>query len=71
MTAEEHSVLGGLGSAVAEVLAQNNPVPIEMVGIQDTFARTGPAPDILMDAYGLSVANIVEASKKSILRKKN
>ncbi len=71
VTAEEHSVLGGLGSAVAEVVAQNNPVPIEMVGIQDTFARTGPASDILMDAYGLSVANIVEASKKSILRKKN
>jgi transketolase len=71
VTAEEHSILGGLGSAVAEVLVQNNPIPLEMVGIKDTFARTGPDPDTLMDAYGLGVADIVEASLRSISRKKS
>jgi transketolase len=63
VTAEEHSIIGGLGSAVAEVISSNDPVPLERIGIQDVFARTGPDPDSLMDAYGLSVEDIIRACK--------
>jgi transketolase len=69
VTAEEHSVLGGLGSAVSEVLAGEIPVPVERVGIRDTFARTGPDPESLMDAYGLGVGDIVLAAEKVLARK--
>lgn len=71
VTAEEHSIIGGLGSAVAEVTSKYHPVPIERVGIQDIFARTGPDPDSLMDAYGLSVEDICRACQKAIHRKRN
>ncbi len=69
VTVEEHSILGGLGGAVAEVVTLHHPVPIERVGIQDTFARTGPDPDSLMDAFGLSVSDIVRACKEAIGKK--
>ncbi|MBO8154284.1 transketolase C-terminal domain-containing protein, partial [Thermovirga sp.] len=52
VTAEEHQVMGGFGSAVAEVLSQDMPVPMRFVGVQDTFGQSG-APDDLMKAYGL------------------
>ena len=71
VTTEEHSVLGGLGSAVAEVVTAHNPVPVERVGIQDVFARTGPDPDSLMDAYGLGVEDICQACYRAITKKKN
>lgn len=71
VTAEEHSIIGGLGSAVAEVTSSHHPVPIERVGIHDVFARTGPDPDSLMDAYGLSVDDICQACRTAIQRKDN
>jgi transketolase len=70
VTAEDHTVIGGLGSAVAEALAQNRPVPLEMVGVCDAFAETGPDPDTLMDAWGLSIADVVSAVQQ-VLRRKN
>lgn len=62
VTAEEHTVIGGLGSAVAEVLATKKPVPLAMVGIRDTFGESGK-PDELMAKYGLTAADIVAAVK--------
>jgi transketolase len=68
VTAEEHSVIGGLGGAVAEVLARGRPTPLELVGVADVFARTGPDPDTLMDAYGLAVTDVADAAKRAIDR---
>jgi transketolase len=68
VTAEEHSIIGGLGGAVAESLAAGKPVPLELVGINDTFAESGPYKD-LMDKYGLGIPNIIAAAKKAIKRK--
>ena len=59
VTAEEHSVIGGLGSAVAEVLAGHDGAKFERVGIQDKFGKSGK-PDELFAAYGLTAENIVE-----------
>jgi transketolase len=69
VTAEEHSVVGGLGGAVAEVLSGNRPTPLEVVGVADVFARTGPDPDSLMDAYGLAVEDVVVAARRALARK--
>ena len=68
VTAEEHSILGGLGSAVAECLCVNKPGPIEMVGTRDTFGESGKPAD-LMKKYHLTTDDIVEAIRKSISRK--
>ncbi len=68
VTVEEHQVTGGLGGAVAEVLAKNFPTPIEMVGMPDHFGESG-APDELLEKYGMKSGNIVEAVKKVIARK--
>jgi transketolase len=68
VTAEEHQVAGGMGSAVLEILAQNCPVPAKMVGIYDQFGESGE-PDILMKAFGLKSGNIVEAVKGVLSRK--
>ncbi|MGI6357450.1 MAG: transketolase family protein [Bacillota bacterium] len=68
VTAEEHQVNAGLGGAVAEVLVKHQPVPVEMVGIMDTFGESGTA-DELMEAYGLSSKSIVAAVKRAIKRK--
>ena len=62
ITAEEHSVIGGLGSAVAEVLAGHNGAKFDMVGIQDKFGKSGK-PDQLFEAYGLTAENIVAKAK--------
>jgi len=70
VTAEEHSIIGGLGSAVAEALGQSLPVPLERVGVADTFARTAPDPDSLMDAFGLSVTDVVAAAHRVLVRKR-
>ncbi len=69
VTAEEHTIMGGFGSAAAEALAMVEPVPVEMVGLADNFAETGPDPETLMDAWGLSVSDIVNAALKAITRK--
>jgi transketolase len=69
VTAEEHNVVGGLGSAVAEVLVENYPTPLKMVGIQDKFGKSGK-PDALMKLYGLTAENIVLKAKEAIKMKK-
>lgn len=68
VTAEEHSVFGGLGSAVSEVLATNCPVPIEFVGIEDTFTESGDY-EKLLTKYGLSAAHIVARAQQVLKRK--
>lgn len=69
VTAEEHTTIGGLGAAVAEVLGEAFPVPLARVGINDTFTRTGPDPDAIMDAYGMGVTDIVKAAITVIEKK--
>ena len=64
VTAEEHSIIGGLGGAVAELLSKHRPTHLVRVGVADTFTRTAPDPDALMDAYGLGVDDIVRAAKR-------
>jgi transketolase len=68
VTVEEHQVAGGMGSAVAEVLAQNFPVPIEFVGVQDEFGQSG-TPSELVEHYGMGKDAIKEAVKKLIAKK--
>ncbi len=69
VTVEEHQVMGGMGSAVAEVLAQNFPVPIEFVGVKDKFGQSG-TPDELIEHYGMGKNAIKEAVQKILKRKK-
>ena len=68
VTAEEHQIFGGFGSAVAEVVVNNCPVPMEFVGMNDCFGESGKPAD-LMVKYGLKDINIVEAVKKVLNRK--
>jgi transketolase len=68
VTAEDHQVQGGLGSAVAEVLAKKCPVPIEMVGVQDRWGESG-SPEELMKEFHLVAEDIKEAVKKVLKRK--
>lgn len=68
VTAEEHSVVGGLGSAVAEALARRCPAPCEFVGVQDTFGKSGEFEELL-GYFGLDAAAIVEAVKKAMARR--
>ena len=68
VTAEEHNILGGLGSAVSEVVVAHKPVPMEFVGVQDTFGESG-TPKELMAKYGLTAEDIVKAVKKVVTRK--
>ncbi|MCF6465469.1 transketolase family protein [Clostridium sp. Cult2] len=63
VTVEEHSIIGGLGSAVAEVLVENRPTYMERIGTKDTFGESGDG-DILLEKHGLSVKNIMEKAKK-------
>lgn len=69
VTAEEHSIYCGLGSAVAEALGDVSPVPLERVGVKDTFAESGDY-GALLSKYGLTAANIAESAKKIVKRKK-
>lgn len=68
VTAEEHQLAGGMGSAVLEVLAGTFPVPVEMVGINDTFGESGQ-PRELMEKYGITSKEIFEQAKKVLARK--
>lgn len=68
VTVEEHQVAGGMGSAVAEVLAQHCPVPIEFIGVQDKFGQSG-TPEELIEHYGMGKNSIKEAVKKVLSRK--
>ncbi len=65
VTAEEHNIIGGLGSAVAEVLSENFPVPMRRVGTQDVFGRSGK-PAELFELYGLTAENIAKQVKEVI-----
>ncbi len=65
VTAEEHSVIGGLGSAVSEALAEEYPVPVVKLGVNDTFGKSGPALELLK-IFGLDAENIVIKAKKAI-----
>ncbi len=69
VTAEEHSIIGGLGSAVAETLGEGYPVPMERVGVEDTFGESG-APDELLEKYGLTAGDIAAAARRVLKRKK-
>jgi len=68
VTAENNIFFGGLGSAVAEVLVENNPIPMKRIGVRDTFAESGPYLDLL-DKYGLSAQHIEAAVEEVIARK--
>ncbi len=68
ITAEEHNIIGGLGSAVAEVVVQNRPVPMGFIGINDVFAESGHHAELL-DKYGMSVQSIVDKVIKVIASK--
>ncbi len=70
VTAEEHSVIGGLGGAVAEVICENRPVPVLRVGTEDTFGVSGPAVDVLKH-FNLTSEQIVNKAKLAISMKKN
>lgn len=68
VTAEEHQIIGGLGSVVAQCLAQHCPSPIEFVGVNDSFGESGKPAD-LMKKYGLDAENIVLAAERAIAKK--
>ena len=69
VTAENHSIINGLGSAVAETLVENCPVPMQRVGVKDHFGEVG-STEFLKEKYGLKAVDIVQAAKKAIARKK-
>lgn len=69
VTAEEHSVIGGLGGAVSELICEEYPVPVLKLGVYDTFGHSGPAPKLL-DEFGLRAVNIAEKAKKAVAMKK-
>lgn len=68
VTAEEHSIIGGLGGAVCEVLAEGCPTPVERVGLRDVFGQSGTGDDLLVH-YGLTPAHLVEAAERVLQRK--
>lgn len=68
VTVEEHQIAGGLGSAVAEILVANYPVPMEFIGVHDRFGESGE-PNELIEKFGMAVKDIKEAVKKAIKRK--
>ena len=69
VTAEEHNVIGGLGSAVAEVLCEECPAPLVRVGMKDTYGHSGTVP-ALLEAYGLTAADVVKAAKEALAKKR-
>lgn len=69
VTTEEHSIIGGLAGAVAEVIVEKKPVPMERVGIKDTFTESGQYNELL-EKYGMGIEHIIDAAKKVMKRKK-
>ncbi len=69
VTAEEHSVIGGLGGAVSELLSEECPVPVLKLGVYDTFGHSGPAAELL-DEFGLRAVNIADKAKRAVAMKK-
>ena len=70
VTAEEHSIIGGLGSAVCEALCENCPVPVLRVGVEDKFGRSGQVPELL-ELYGLTAENIAAKARLAVEKKAN
>ena len=70
VTAENHNIINGLGSAVAEVLVKHKPVPMEMIGVQDLFGEVGKL-DYLAEHFGPKAGNIIAGVKKALGRKKD
>ncbi len=68
VTAEEHNIIGGLGAAVCEVLAEEYPVPVLRIGTKDEFGRSGKVP-ALLELYGLTANDIAERAKEAIVKK--
>ncbi len=68
VTAEEHSIIGGLGSAVAEVVCEGCPVPVVRLGVEDKFGHSGKVPPLL-EMYGLTVENLVAKAKAAVALK--
>ena len=68
MTIEDHTIFGGLGSAVSQVVVQNCPVPMELVGIQDRFGESGD-PELLYRDHGMDTESIIAKVKALIARK--
>jgi len=65
VTAEEHSIIGGLGGAVLEALSESAPVPVVRIGLRDTFAETGPYFELL-EKYRLGVGDVVAGAKRAL-----
>ena len=65
VTAEEHSIIGGLGSAVAEVVSESHPVPVLRVGVEDSYGRSGKVPELL-EIYGLTSKNIADKARLAV-----
>lgn len=65
LTVEQHTIVGGLGGAVAEHLSRTRPTRVEMVGIRDTFGESG-SPDALLRKYGITVKAVVEAAQRAL-----
>ena len=70
VTVEEHSIIGGLGSAVAELVAETSPVPVERVGIRDVFGESGE-PNEILEKYGLTTKDLVASCKRALERKES
>lgn len=68
VTIEEHQIAGGMGSAVSEILSQNYPAPMEIIGVKDRFGESGE-PNELLEKFGLTAKNIIEAAKRVLKRK--
>ena len=68
VTAEDHSIIGGLGGAVAECLVSNYPIPLERIGVQDRFGESGGS-DELLEMLGMKASNIVQAAQRAIKRR--
>ncbi|MDX9940929.1 MAG: transketolase C-terminal domain-containing protein [Bacteroidales bacterium] len=68
VSAEEHQLNGGMGESIARLLAENYPIPMEMVGVNDRFGESG-TPAQLMEKYGLNAASIAKAAQKALKRK--
>lgn len=69
VTAEEHTVIHGLGSQVASILSEHYPVPVHMIGVKDRFGESGN-PDQILEKHGLTVRNIVTAAREAIAKKR-
>jgi len=70
VTAEDHSIIGGLGGAVAEALGEGKPANLERIGVRDTFTETALSYDELLDHYGMGVEDIVKAARRAVQRKR-